>query len=150
MDQQRSRWTRRPSPALAVLGGAALLVGGFVAWRALPPPPDAELDGLRVLTSTERPGGGMDALLGGRLSAVGSCVGLESDGYAALVVWPRGTTVEDDVLVTPGGIRARLGDHVQMGGGDIDLQTADDVLDPGIPSDCLDVTTSVSLPQPDE
>lgn len=148
--RQRSRWTRRPSRALAVLGGTALVVGGFVVWRALPPAPDAELEGLRVLTDTTRPGGGMDALLPGELTAVGSCVGVESDGFVTLVVWPRGTKVEDGAVVTPGGTRARLDEQLQLGGGGIDLETANEVLDPEIPSDCLDATTSVFLPQPDE
>ncbi|MDQ1103932.1 hypothetical protein QE364_001087 [Nocardioides zeae] len=149
-NRQRSRWSRRPSPALAVLGGTALVVGGFVAWRALPPAPDAELDGLRVLTDTTRPGGGMDALMSGELVAAGGCVGVESDGFVTLVVWPRGTKVEDGAVVTPGGTRARLGEQLELGGGGIDVEAANEVLDPEIPGDCLDATTDVFLPQPDE
>lgn len=143
-DRQGSRWSRRPSRALAVLGGTALVVGGFVVWRALPAAPDAELDGLRVLTSTDRSSEGSDARLVGKLVAAGSCVGVSSDASTSLVVWPRGTVVEDDAVVTPGGIRAGLGERFDAGGGHEDYSgRLADLLDPVIPEDCLDASSGV-------
>lgn len=137
-DRQRSRWARRPR-ALAVLGGTALVVGGFVAWRALPPAPDAELDGLRVVTDTERfDGSAFDANVIGELRAVGSCVGIGDADYASLVIWPRGTKVEDGAIVTPGGIRVRMGEELRGGGGYTGDPTDFGVaLDPGVPGDCI-------------
>ena len=68
-----------------------------------------------VLVS-ERTGGGMDALGGGRLEVVGGCLG--AGGY--VIVWPHGTEVVDDHPLTievPGHGTYDLGDEVEVGGG---------------------------------
>ncbi|GAB3087059.1 hypothetical protein GCM10027215_34670 [Nocardioides zeae] len=113
-------------------------MGGFVVWRALPPAPDAELDGLRVVTNTERDNGfGFDAVVGGELRPVGSCIGVGDADHASLVVWPRGTKVEDGAIVTPGGIRVRMGEELRGGGGYTDDPTDfGAAIDPDIPDDC--------------
>ncbi len=68
-----------------------------------------------VLVS-ERPSGGMDALMSGRLEVVGGCLG--ADG--SVIVWPYGTTVVDEDPLTieiPDTGTFTLGDQVQVGGG---------------------------------
>lgn len=74
-----------------------------------------EVAGLTVLIA-EPADSGDDALLAGRLSDVGGCLGIE--GYA--VVWPHGTRVSDEgplSLTVPGQPRVGMGERVEVGGG---------------------------------
>jgi hypothetical protein len=68
-----------------------------------------------VLVS-ERTGGGMDALGGGRLEVVGGCLGASG----SVIVWPHGTKVLDEDPLTieiPEYGTFTVGDDVQVGGG---------------------------------
>lgn len=81
--------------------------------------------GVSVLVS-ERTGAGMDALGGGRLEAVGGCLGASG----SVIVWPHGTKVIADEPLTieiPDYGTFTLGDEVQVGGGYVLEHSSDEV-----------------------
>lgn len=118
---------RGPAPAarraLAGIGGAGLLLAAALAGCSDAPsatdaPPTEPA--LHVLQAAP-PGDEevyFDAIVAGRLVDVGGCAGLDAgEGGPYLVVWPHGTEMSGEVLRTPGGIEARVGDQVDAGGG---------------------------------
>lgn len=118
---------RGPVPArrraLTGIGGAGFLLAAALAGCSDAPSPadvPSPEPALRVLAAAP-PGDeevGFDAIVAGRLVDVGGCAGLEAgEGGPYLVVWPHGTEMSGEVLRTPGGIEARVGDRVDAGGG---------------------------------
>ncbi|MBT9254300.1 hypothetical protein KMZ32_01155 [Phycicoccus sp. MAQZ13P-2] len=97
-------------PALAAVCAGSLLVGcASDSGQVL------DADGVTVLVA-ERTDSGDDALLSGRLTDVGGCLGVDE----TVVVWPAGTSVTTDGPATvhvPGRPSAALGDPMEVGGG---------------------------------
>lgn len=85
------------------------LVGGCASGQRV------DVGGLTVLIA-EPADSGDDALLAGKLSDVGGCLGIE--GFA--VVWPNGTRVSDEgplSLTVPGQPKVGMGERIEVGGG---------------------------------
>ncbi len=100
----------RPLPALTALCACAALVGCASGSGQV-----LDAGGTTVLVG-ERTDSGDDALLSGRLTDVGGCLGVGE----TVVVWPAGTSVTTDGPATvhvPGRPSAALGDQMEVGGG---------------------------------
>ena len=107
-----------------------------------------EAGGLTVLVA-EPADSGDDALLAGKLSDVGGCLGIE--GYA--VVWPHGTRVSDHPLslTVPGQPEVTMGEHVEVGGGVLFEANAHEAKDysiagVSIPASCVAAGVWMSSP----
>lgn len=106
--------------------------------------------GLIVLIA-EPADSGDDALLAGKLSDVGGCLGIAS--YA--LVWPHGTRVSDEgpfSVTVPGQPPVALGERVEVGGGvlfEANEQKAEDYSIAGvsIPASCVAAGVWMSSPQ---
>lgn len=98
-------------PALTALCACAVLAGCDSGSGQV-----LDAGGTTVLVG-ERTDGGDDALLSGRLTDVGGCLGVGE----TVVVWPAGTSVTTDdgpvAVHVPGRPSAALGDRMEVGGG---------------------------------
>lgn len=103
-----------------------------------------EVGDLQVLVATGGSGSGGDARVIGEIAAVGDCVGLKSDGFTELLVWPEGTGTSDGRIEFDGDSYG-LGDQVDSGGEY--LSPIPDIA-PEIPTSCAEAAddpTSIVL-----
>ncbi|GAA4118844.1 hypothetical protein GCM10022415_18260 [Knoellia locipacati] len=107
-----------------------------------------EADGLIVLIA-EPANSGDAALLSGKLTDVGGCVGIEN--YA--VVWPHGTRVSGEgalSLTVPGQPKVALGDQVHVGGGVLfeaeERRAVYSIAGVSIPASCVSAGVWMSSP----
>lgn len=115
-EQTRRMSPRVPTPLeFSLVAASALLAGCGGGAEAI------EVDGMAVLIDHDYDGS-MDALLEGRLTNIGGCLGVEqSEGPGSFaVIWLEGTEVvrEDPFTVRlSNGSEYALGDTVKVGGG---------------------------------
>lgn len=85
------------------------------------------------------------ALIQGRLVVEEGCLGVEPDaGAFVLVLWTDGIEVRGDELVGSTGARFRIGDLVQVGGGESPGTTFERGANPDLDG-CLDATDSTRV-----
>ena len=84
---------------------------------------------------------GMDALLTGEVAIDSGCWAVtDDDGTPRPVIWPKGTTLDDEGLHVPGlGEALQPGTMVEAGGGDVGTSSLGDL------PDCWDPGTPVFL-----
>lgn len=126
-------WVRKGVAPVAV--GPLLAAAAVTGCGVLDGDETGKPFGLELLVSESREIGEMDALVRGRMTDVGGCVGVADGKASHLVVWPRGTEATAEEIVVDGHAIG-LGDRVKGAGGYLTRRPG---YFPSIPTSCAEV-----------